>query len=76
MPRQPPQASVAQRRLPQTVNLVSHTMVRVHPGALRLSWSRRIGHCPPKAGIAGSSPAGSTAARFSLARAAACKAVR
>ena len=28
-----PQASVAQRRLPQTVNLVSHPEVRVLPGA-------------------------------------------
>jgi hypothetical protein len=29
----PPQASVAQRRPRLTVNQVSHTMVRVHPGA-------------------------------------------
>ncbi len=55
--------------------VASASVVRVHPGALRLLWSRRIGRCPPKAKIAGSSPAGS-AARFSLVRAAACKACR
>lgn len=48
------------------------TVVRIHHGPLQLSWSRRIGHCPPKAEIAGSSPAGSTA-RISLAREADCK---
>ena len=34
-----PQASVAQRRLRSAVNRVSHTEVRVLPGALLLPWS-------------------------------------
>jgi hypothetical protein len=49
----------------KTVALAS--VVRFHPGALMLLWSRRIGRCPPKAEIAGSSPAGSAAAHGSLA---------